>query len=61
MPKGKPAGVRCLHLSEDLRCKLFGRPGRPAVCSSFSADESVCGNDSQEAIRLLGWLEAVTA
>lgn len=61
MPAGKPAGVRCLHLSADLRCALFGRPERPAVCAAFAADPAVCGNDRQEAVRLLGWLEAVTA
>jgi Fe-S-cluster containining protein len=60
MPEGKPAGVRCLHLREDLRCGLWGRPERPAVCASFSPDPAVCGRDRGEALRLLGELEAAT-
>ncbi|MCU1716901.1 YkgJ family cysteine cluster protein [Pseudomonas sp. 5P_3.1_Bac2] len=61
MPNGKPAGVRCLHLNSENLCGIFGRPERPAVCSAFQADEAVCGNDTAEAIHLLGWLEQTTA
>ncbi|TBV10024.1 YkgJ family cysteine cluster protein [Phytopseudomonas dryadis] len=61
MPDGKPAGERCLHLSPDNHCALFGRPERPEVCSAFSADFAVCGNSREEAIRLLDWLEHSTA
>ncbi|MFI8743032.1 YkgJ family cysteine cluster protein [Stutzerimonas zhaodongensis] len=61
MPSGKPAGERCLHLSEQNLCRLFGLPSRPAVCSQFQADHIVCGDSRQEAIRLLGWLEQATA
>lgn len=61
MPGGKPAGVRCFHLDESNLCNLFGRPERPAVCAAFQADEAVCGRDTHEAIRLLGWLESATA
>ncbi|MBS7673106.1 YkgJ family cysteine cluster protein, partial [Vibrio cholerae] len=32
MPQGKPAGVRCVHLSAEQLCQLFGQPQRPAVC-----------------------------
>ena len=61
MPQGKPAGVRCVQLSAENLCLLFGLPERPAVCLSFSADEQVCGSSDEEAIRLLGWLEQATA
>ena len=61
MPKGKPAGVRCIHLSSEHLCALFGRAERPAVCASFKAEESVCGDSREAAIRLLGWLEQITA
>lgn len=61
MPEGKPAGVRCIHLSAEHLCALFGRPERPAVCAAFSADEQVCGDSREAAIRLLGWLEQATA
>ena len=61
MPDGKPAGVRCIQLADDNRCKIFGRPERPSVCSGFAAAEYVCGSSREEAIRLIGWLEQVTA
>jgi hypothetical protein len=61
MPKGKPAGVRCVQLDEDNRCRLFGKPERPAVCSRFSADPEVCGASDAEALHLLGEWERLTA
>ncbi|MFV0457125.1 MAG: YkgJ family cysteine cluster protein [Pseudomonas sp.] len=61
MPFGKPAGVRCAHLSESNLCALFGDEARPAVCAAFQADPVVCGRSREEAIRLLGWLEQATA
>lgn len=60
MPYGKAAGERCVHLSAEHLCAIFGRPERPAVCSAFSADPEVCGSSRDEAIRLLGWLEQAT-
>lgn len=38
MPHGKPAGERCVQLSEHNLCSLFGQPERPAVCSGFQAE-----------------------
>jgi len=61
MPLGKPAGVRCVHLSAEQLCQLFGQPQRPAVCSDFKADIDVCGTDQADAIRLIGWWEQMTA
>ncbi|AZL69759.1 MULTISPECIES: YkgJ family cysteine cluster protein [Pseudomonas] len=61
MPQGKPAGERCLHLSIDNLCALFGKPERPKVCGGFKAEVDVCGNDRDEAIRIIGWLEQMTA
>jgi hypothetical protein len=61
MPEGKPAGVRCIHLDAEYLCAIFGRPERPAVCGGFKAEEQLCGNDRETAIRLLGWLEQATA
>lgn len=43
MPGGKPAGVRCAHLTEDNKCALFGKPERPAVCRTFQPDPEWCG------------------
>ncbi|WP_460044408.1 YkgJ family cysteine cluster protein [Pseudomonas sp. S2_H01] len=61
MPQGKLAGERCLHLSVDMLCDIFGRPDRPLVCSQFVADPEVCGGSSEEAIRILGWWEQATS
>jgi uncharacterized protein len=61
MPEGKPAGVRCAHLMADLRCGIYGMPGRPAVCASFPAMDEHCGADRDEALVRLGELERVTA
>jgi len=60
MPNGKPAGERCLHLSVEQLCGLFGKAERPAVCSSFKAEPDVCGASLEEAIRLIGWWEEAT-
>ena len=43
MPSGKPAGVPCIQLDEQLRCKIFGQPERPAVCGQLQASVEMCG------------------
>ncbi len=60
MPEGKPAGVRCVHLDEALRCELFSDPRRPALCSSFAAEDWLCGSDRQAALDNLAVLEVQT-
>ncbi|MEZ5070474.1 MAG: YkgJ family cysteine cluster protein [Bacteroidales bacterium] len=57
MPDGKPAGVACIHLSEDFRCLIYDHPNRPKVCDAFQADPLVCGTSREEAIILLTALE----
>jgi Fe-S-cluster containining protein len=57
MPEGKPAGVACIHLSEEQRCMIYDHPDRPRVCSEFNADPDVCGNNREEAMALLQALE----
>ena len=61
MPNGKPAGVRCAQLTDDNRCKLFGRPERPAVCVSLSPSRDMCGWNRVEALMWLNDLERATA
>ena len=61
MPHGKPAGVRCVHLTEDLRCALFGHPDRPWCCNTFAMEPATCGADRAEALRLLTAMERDTA
>lgn len=60
MPAGKPAGVRCVQLSPDNRCMLFGRPERPAVCVSLRPSPDMCGSDAAEAMANLIRLEQLT-
>jgi Fe-S-cluster containining protein len=57
MPNGKPAGVPCIHLDEDFRCKIFHHPDRPAVCSEFRAEPLVCKDSAQAALACLSELE----
>jgi Fe-S-cluster containining protein len=61
MPDGKPAGVRCVQLSENNLCMLYGDPRRPQVCIDFQAMPDVCGSSREEAMRLLEAMERETA
>ncbi|WP_406623760.1 YkgJ family cysteine cluster protein [Acidovorax sp. SDU_ACID1] len=61
MPQGKPAGVRCVQLDAAGRCRIFGQPGRPAVCSSLRPSAQMCGDGRAHAMRWLAWLEQATA
>lgn len=60
MPHGKPAGVRCVQLDEQQRCRIFGSPDRPAVCVSLRPSAAMCGADRAQALRHLDWLERQT-
>jgi Fe-S-cluster containining protein len=60
MPEGKPAGVRCIHLTQDLRCAIFGQAGRPACCAGLQPSQEMCGDSREEAIAFLTWLENET-
>ncbi|MDQ3248042.1 MAG: YkgJ family cysteine cluster protein [Chloroflexota bacterium] len=60
MPYGKPAGVRCLHLTIDHLCALYGKPERPAVCSHLRATTDICGETFAHAIELLMNMERIT-
>ncbi|MGN6316921.1 YkgJ family cysteine cluster protein [Trinickia sp.] len=61
MPEGKPAGVRCVQLDEHERCRIFGRPERPACCSGLKPQPQMCGASRPEALAWLTQLEAATA
>jgi len=60
MPEGKPAGVPCIQLTEDKRCKVYGKAERPAVCSSYRAVQEFCGSNEGDALRILEGLEMMT-
>lgn len=60
MPKGKPAGVRCIHLTDDMKCAIFHSPARPKVCDGFKAEKLFCGNNRFEALCILANLEGIS-
>lgn len=59
MPGGKPAGVRCIHLTDDNKCALYGLPERPQVCRDFRADPEFCGSTRDEAMKILTGLSGL--
>jgi len=61
MPNGKPAGVRCVQLGDDQRCRIFGKPERPAFCGGLQPSHEMCGDDRAQAMRWLDALERATA
>ncbi|UAN30555.1 YkgJ family cysteine cluster protein [Enterobacter sp. JBIWA005] len=61
MPEGKPANTRCVQLSENNLCKIFGSPLRPKVCSGLQPTAEMCGSTREEAMTYLLELEALTA
>jgi uncharacterized protein len=60
MPDGKPAGVRCVQLTEDNHCRIFASPDRPSVCIRLRPEQEMCGNSAEEALAWLSALERAT-
>ncbi|WP_130830811.1 YkgJ family cysteine cluster protein [[Erwinia] mediterraneensis] len=61
MPHGKPANVRCVQLSDDNLCNLFGSALRPKVCASLRPSAEMCLTSREEAMTYLIDLERSTA
>ena len=61
MPEGKPAGVRCVQLTDDNRCRVFGLPERPEVCVRLRPAQEMCGETAEHALAYLDELERATA
>jgi hypothetical protein len=59
MPEGKQAGIRCVQLTSDNECSIYGKPERPPVCCSYQATD-LCGSGRDEALRSLAELEELT-
>jgi uncharacterized protein len=57
MKKGKKAGERCSHLTDQYKCDIFNSPLRPVVCKSFKPELLICGNSREEAMQILYSLE----
>ncbi|MDP5254733.1 MULTISPECIES: YkgJ family cysteine cluster protein [unclassified Vibrio] len=60
MPKGKPAGVRCVQLDDNNLCRLFGKKERPDVCAQFKACPDICGQNNTQALENITFLETLT-
>jgi len=60
MPGGKPAGMRCLHLTGNNTCAIHDTDDYPPVCRNLRAGKEMCGNDSDEAMAYLTELETLT-
>jgi Fe-S-cluster containining protein len=61
MPHGKPAGIRCVQLSDLNQCLIFGLPSRPKVCASLMPTLEMCGVVHADAFGYLEALERATA
>lgn len=61
MPDGKPAGARCVQLTADNLCRIFGSPERPEVCNRLRPSAEMCGETREEALAYLIQLEELTA
>ena len=61
MPRGKPAGKRCVQLDAANRCSIFGRPERPACCSGLQPSMEMCGQTREQAMHWLATLEVATS
>jgi uncharacterized protein len=57
---GKPSGVRCIQLTDDNKCKIFGKSERPLVCSGLKPSKEMCGLTYDEANSFLSFLEKAT-
>jgi Fe-S-cluster containining protein len=59
MPNSKPAGVRCVQLTDDNRCRIYEQ--RPDVCRRLRPSREMCGETTDDALRYLAALERATA
>ena len=57
MPDGKPAGVRCVQLTDDNKCQLFGLPSDRPPVPRYAPVRRCAGRLLKEAMVYLTWLE----
>lgn len=60
MENGKPANTKCIQLDDNMRCRIFGHPDRPHVCSSLQPSAELCADNREQAITWLLKLEELT-
>lgn len=60
MQNGKPAGVRCVQLTDENQCRIFDSDLRPTVCGNLQPADEMCGDCAAEAMKRLTQWEQVT-
>ena len=60
MPDGKAAGVPCVQLDADMRCRIFDHPSRPPFCAGLQPSHEMCGGSTTHAMHWLTQLEHAT-
>jgi len=60
MPSGKAAGVRCINLTDDNRCRIHDADEYPAVCRNLKPSRAMCSTDRYMAMKYLARLEILT-
>jgi Fe-S-cluster containining protein len=60
MPRGKPAGVRCVNLSDHNLCTIYNEENYPKVCGNLEPSHDTCGTSFDEAMENLSNLERLT-
>jgi len=60
MTQGKPAGVPCAQMDDELRCKVFGKAERPTFCAGLKPSTEMCGASREYALHWLSNLELAT-
>lgn len=58
--RAKAAGLPCVQLDSDRRCRLFGQAQRPVVCRSLRPSVEMCGASTEHAMHWLSLLERHT-
>lgn len=60
LPAGKPAGMSCPHLTEDMRCAIYNSSLRPPCCGGLRPMPEMCGVNREGAMAYLDKLENET-
>ena len=60
LPEGKPPGLRCINLDENLLCRVWGTDDYPEVCRAFTPTLEMCGENREHAMAYLKELERLT-
>jgi len=61
LPSGKAAGELCVNLDpEDFTCRIWGQADYPDFCRGFQPEAWICGDNREQALEIIRFLEADT-